>query len=486
MFKRSVEAPEPASDQSAVAVSAGRAAERHTWRNVRLIVGREYQNQVSKRSFRTSSIVLVVLVAAAAFIPTIVQYISLRTATQTHIVVVNNAGVDEATLNSNLNTVLNGTDPTSPAAYAITLQPQDSLSSLQDQVKNGKLDILLVLDRGANGALQLTYYSNASADHDADLQTIQTFAQLLTFLDTAQRLGLTPPQVQSLMAPPSLTVVRTQTQPERPTEERAAGYVLAFAGPILMVLALALYANSVAAGVAEEKTSRVMEILVNVATPFQLLIGKIVGIGAACLTQMVVVVAVGIGALLLQTPLQAALFGTSGSGLMTYLTAISVPFYLFFLIYFLLDFFMYAALYAGLGAMVKRQDEVQSAVTVPQLLVQIGFYIVYLGVGFPDSTGVRVLSYIPIFTPTLMLDRLALGTVGWWEPIVTIGIMLVTILVCISIAARLYRYGVLMYGQRPGLRQLVRNWCEQNKRCWLNVRSLVFTRRIPEHEKPER
>ena len=111
---------------------------------------------------------------------------------------------------------------------------------------------------------------------------------------------------------------------------------------------------------------------------------------------------------------------------------------------------MYAALYAGLGAMVKRQDEVQSAVMVPQLLVR-GIFEHLPRAENPDSPAVRVFSYIPIFTPTLMLDRLALGTSPGGRLVLTIGMMLVTIFVCIWIAARLYRYGVLMYGQRPGL-----------------------------------
>ena len=89
----------------------------------------------------------------------------------------------------------------------------------------------------------------------------------------------------------------------------------------------------VATGVAEEKSSRMMEILVTAATPFQLMAGKIVGIGAACLTQMGSVVVVGIGALLLQTPLQTALFGANAGGFTQYLTGVSVPFYLLFLVY---------------------------------------------------------------------------------------------------------------------------------------------------------
>jgi ABC-2 type transport system permease protein len=442
---------------SSTAVSSQGAAARHTWRNIRLIVGREYASHVTQRGFIITSIILVVLVAAAAFVPTITQYIAARSNAQTRVVVVNNAGaiagLNEATLASTIGTELNGTNTSGTPPYAVSIQPQADLGSLQNEVKNGKLGILLVIERAANGDLHFTYYTNAGIN-DSNLPRVQALAQQLTFLDTAQRLGLTSSQTQSLFAPSSLTVVNSQVT--RPTSQLIAGYVLAFGGSVLIYASGAVYAGFVAAGVVEEKSSRVMELLLNATTPFQLMVGKIVGIGAVCLTQMGAMVIIGIGALLLQTPIQAALFGANAGNFISYLTGVSVPFYLFFLVYFLLDFFLYATISAGLGAMVKRQDEVQSVSVIPNLLIMSSFLVMYLGAFLPNATVVRILSYIPIFSPILMLVRLALGTVAWWEFVLTIGLMLVTILVLMVFAARLYRYGVLMYGQKPGLGQMVK------------------------------
>jgi ABC-2 type transport system permease protein len=126
------------------------------------------------------------------------------------------------------------------------------------------------------------------------------------------------------------------------------------------------------------------------------------------------------------------------------------------LIYILLAFFLYATLYAGFGVLVKRQDEVQNATMLPGVLVLIGWLLFYLGASTPNAAWTKVLSYLPFWTPTLMLVRLALGTVAWWEVVVTIALLLVAILACTWFAARLYRLGVLMYGQRPGLGQLLK------------------------------
>jgi ABC-2 type transport system permease protein len=454
-------------EQRAVAVTSGGAATIHTWRNLRLIVGREYKNRVTQRSYIISTIVILVLVVIAAFIPTIIQLIASKSNAQTKIVVVNNAGpiaglnndalaqTIGATLNGTANQTT-GTNASGKAPFAIAVQTTNSLNSLQNQVKNGGLNILLVLDRSASQNLQFTYYTNTSGINDSNLSQIQSLAQQLSFLDTAHRLGLTPAQTGSLFAQPGFTVVNTGQGQNRPQGEIVTGYILAYAGNILIYIAVVLYGMGVAMGVAEEKGSRIMEILVNAATPFQLMAGKIIGIGAAGLTQMACVVAVGIGALLLQNPLQTALFGANNGGFTLNITSISITFLLLLLIYFLLGFLLYATLYAALGALVKRQDEVQNAVAPLTFLLVFGYVVSFFGVYTPDATWMKVISYVPFWTPTTMLVRIAVSQVAAWEIAMTIALMIVAIFVCTLISARIYRFGVLMYGQRPGLRQLAK------------------------------
>lgn len=452
----------PEQGQEAVVVSAGGAAAQNNLRNIGLIIGREYKNLVTQRSFRITSIIFLILVVIGAFVPTIAQFFISRSNTQTSVVIVNDAGtiagLDDTALASTVGTALNGTNAAGQQpSYAITFSPSSALSSLENQVKNGGLNVLLVLDRTPAQDLRFTYYTNVNPANDGNVQTIQTLAEQLNVLDTAHRLGLTSAQTQRLFAPADFTEVTTQqNQHTRPASEIATGYILAFAGGLLIYISIILYGTNVAMGVGEEKGSRVMEILVNAATPLQLMVGKIIGIGAGSLTQMACLVAVGIGVLLLQAPLQAAIFGSHAASFLPNLTSSSISFLLLLLIYFVLGFLLYATLYAGFSALVKRQEEVQSAVTLPMLLAVSAWIMVYVGVGFPDAPWLKVLSYVPFWTPTLMLVRIALGTVAWWEILLTIAITLVAIFACAWFAARLYRVGVLMYGQRPGLRQIMR------------------------------
>ena len=450
-------------EQRAIEVSSGSAAAQHNLRNIGLIIGREYKNRVTQRSFIITGVILLVIVFLAAFIPTVIQLVSSgsNSSGQTSIAVVNEAGSiagwNEAELTADITTALSGTSTGSSAPYVLSSQPQTSLNSLQSQVKNGKLGILLVLARVTDQNLRFTYYTTNSSTNDPNLSAIQGLTLQLTFFDTAHRLGLTSSQTQRLAASPDLVVVQTKpSQATRPESEIATGYVLAYVGVILIYASIGLYGGSVAAGVAEEKSSRMMEILLNAATPFQLLAGKIVGIGAACLTQTGCMVLAGIVGLLLQTPLQAALFGVHAGGFSQYLTGVSIPFYLLFLLYVLLAFFLYATLYAGLASLVKRQEEVQNAIILPVLLLISGYVLFFFTVSSPDAPVTKVLSYIPFWTPMWMLMRLAVGTVAWWEIVVTTALLLVTILACTWFAARLYRYGVLMYGQKPSLGRVMK------------------------------
>jgi|SRR5579875_19161 ABC-2 type transport system permease protein len=454
----------PEQGHASVAVSSSGAASLYNWRNIRLIIGREYRHRITQRSFIITSLLLLIIVFVAAFIPTIMQFvqrISTSPGSQTQIIVVNKAGMiagmKQAMLISDINSELNGTNTGSNAPYAINSGQPASLDNLQSEVKHGQLDILLVFTRSPQGNLQFLYYTDTDPNNDPNLSNIQTLTQQLNFLDVAHRQGLTPAQIHDLVAAPSLvTVYSQQGQSARSTNQIVAGYILAFVGPLLIYVCISQYINIVAAGVAEEKSNRIMEILVNAATPFQLLVGKIVGIGAACLTQMASLVVVGVGALLLQAPLQAALFGANAGGFGQYLTDISIPYYFLFLIYILLAFFLYATLAAGLSAMVRRQDEVQNAIVFPVMLVITGWILVVFSLSSPNATWVKALSYVPLWTPMLMLVRVALGAVAWWELVVSITFLLVAVLACTWLAARLYRVGILMYGQRPGLRQVMK------------------------------
>jgi ABC-2 type transport system permease protein len=455
----------PATEQvtNAVSASLARSGNQNNLRNIGLIIEREFKNRVTQRSFKISTAVILILIIIGSFVPTIVAYISSVSNSQTKVVVVNNAGtiagMNNVALQKYINATLNGSTPgqstSTKPAYSINTVTTDATSNLQKQVKDGSTGVLLVLERTPGQDVQYTYYTNANPVSDSNVSNVQGVATQLAILDRASRLGLTPDQTSKLFAQPQFSVVNVgQSQNNRSTSDIVAGYILAYAGIILIFMSVYLYGVTVANGVAEEKGSRIMEILVNAATPFQLMTGKIVGIGAAGLAQMTAFVVVGISALLLQNPIKAALIGNNSGALNLNITGSSITLLLLLLVYFILGFLLYATLFAAMGALVKRQDEVQNAIQPLTWLFMIGYIVSFFGIYNPDATWVKVISYIPFWTPTTMLMRIGVGSATWWEILLTIVIMIVSIFVCAIFAARIYRFGVLMYGQKPSMRQL--------------------------------
>jgi ABC-2 type transport system permease protein len=222
-----------------------------------------------------------------------------------------------------------------------------------------------------------------------------------------------------------------------------------------------MYGNWIAMSVVEEKSSRVMEVVLNAASPFQLLTGKVLGVGAVAFVQYAAVVVAGGAALLVQGPIADAILGSAG-------TATALPegltlgLLLMFGVYGVLGFLMYAALYAAAGSLVSRQEDVNAAV-MPMTLVSTGGYLIgtYAAMGLLDiqSSWVTVLSQVPFVSPFMMIGRVAAGAAEPWEIILSVALLIASILGAIWLAARIYRAGVLLYGQRPGVRaiwQLVR------------------------------
>ena len=467
MLKNTLVSPEqkaPQEETGPIAVGVSQAAQQLTPRNIGLIIAYEYKKRLSQRSSKISTIVILILIMLGSFVPTIVAYVGSIVNTQKNVVVVNIAGpiagMNNDALLTYIDTTLNGTtqgqNASGKPAFSITMGSADTSGSLQKQVKDGAVNSLLVLERAPNQDVQFTYTTNANPIGDSNVTKVQGLAGQLSLLDKASRLGLTPDQTSTLFNQPQFTVVNLGAPNDRSTSDIVAGYVIAYVGIMLIFMSIYLYGYGVAMGVAEEKGSRIMEILVNAATPFQLMAGKILGIGAAGLTQMTAFVAVGIGALLLQTPIEDALLGSTTGGLNLDITSSSITLLLLLLVYFILGFLLYASLFAAMGALVKRQEEVQNAVLLPMWLFLIGYLISFFGMSNPNAMWVKVVSFIPFWTPTTMLMRIAIGSVTWWEIALSIVLMIVAVFICTVISARIYRFGVLMYGQKPSMRQLMK------------------------------
>ena len=227
------------------------------------------------------------------------------------------------------------------------------------------------------------------------------------------------------------------------------GYVVMF----LLYLAISLYAVSVLRSIAQEKTTRVVELMVAATSPRSLMAGKILGVGAVGLLQMFVWVGMAGMTLAYRMQLLAAIdVHSSGFSLPPLaLGEISV-----IILYFICGYFFYAALAAALGAMVSSEQESQSAQTPLMLILASSTTCISMVAGSPRSGASQVVTMLPFASPVLMPMRYLLGGASVGQVVLSLAILVVSTALVTVLAARIYRVGILMYGKRPSLRELLR------------------------------
>ncbi|MGI8687407.1 MAG: ABC transporter permease [Thermomicrobiales bacterium] len=424
-----------------------------SWEKIGLIVRREYRARVRQRSFVIITTLMAVVFVLLACAPTIVQAIRSGKASTTMIAV---EDVAEPTLTQNEIAQLDQrlrADGTSGDAITLTAA-SGPIDGLRGQVNAGTYHGLLVLSHNSAGILTFEYLTK-SGTRDATATRIQQAASFLSVQDRLTHLGVDPSLQAEVFAPPAFSVSATNPKASTDTQsetQQNTNRGLAYILDILLYTTIIVYGMWIAGGVVEEKSNRIMEIMINAATPTQLMAGKILGIGAAALTQYLCITIPGAIALALQGRIAQALLGTRTGTTALDLTGLSVTAVIAFLGFFILGFLLYAALYAGAGSLVSRQEDVQQ-IAAPMQMAMIGsFFAALFALGKPDATVARVLAFIPFCSPLVMLTRILVGHPAPWEVALSVTILIASIAAFVVLAARIYRIGVLLYGTRPSLR----------------------------------
>jgi ABC-2 type transport system permease protein len=197
-----------------------------------------------------------------------------------------------------------------------------------------------------------------------------------------------------------------------------------------------------------------MELLISAASPTQLVLGKVVGIGIAGLVQYLAILVPAILALVLQDPV-ARVVGLSG-GVGSPLAGIEPSLFVAYGAFFVLGFTLYALIYAAAGSLVSRVEDLQ-VIALPTSLISIaGYLMAVLALTGGFSSTLRVASLVPFWSPFVMFTRLTVGRVEPWELVLAYGLLLLAIGLVAALAIRVYTAGVILYGQRPGPGRLLR------------------------------
>ncbi len=428
---------------------------------IRLIVRREWLTRLRQRSFQITTIVQVLFVVVAGCLPAVISRFAGDDGPSTSTVLI----VDDADagIASRLEPYL--ASATGDSSDTIALLPYaGTAEEARAAVDNGDADATLLVSRDPSGELVFEYV-NESGETDATAQLIYAGVASITIEDRLSASGVDQAEFQAAMAPPSFTIDATSTETADEDDGiNGAKIALAYFFTILMFMAIMLYGTWVAQGVVEEKSSRIMEIMVNAATPRDLLAGKVIGIGAAGLTQLLPMLLAGGIVFGLQKTIAKAIGADTDALPDIDFGAVSVSAVGWFLVYFLLGFTLYAALYAALGSLVSRQEEVNQAVSPMMTVMMLGYFSAFFTMWAPDALYSRLLSIFPLTAPFVMISRVIVGDPPAWELALSVLLLAISVVVAILFAARVYRIGVLWYGQKPSWKAIFSRGLEQAAR----------------------
>jgi len=402
--------------------------------NVWLIAKREYLERIRTKSFLIATIVIPLIMGVLVFGS---SHFLAHTKSESHIAVV----TSDATFASDLKHNLESSK--SSQMKVDTFAPSDALRqqlNVQIKQKDGTLAGYLWVTPSTTPGGQPNYaYVARSAGDIATKSVLEDAIQTVTTRERLLAHNLTPSDIDSLT-----TSIKLDTSASGNTQ---AAFFTAYLLFFLMYMVIMLYGMNTARSIIEEKTSRVFEVLLATIKPDELLAGKILGVGSVGLTQ--------IGVWMLVT------FIIANSSISSMLTGaghapVSIQQIVFFVLYFVFGFLIYSSIAAALGAMTNSEQELQQLNMLLAIPLIFCFAMLAVIIPAPDSTTARVVSLIPFCSPLLMNFRISLTHVAPWEIWLSFGLMSLTIVTILWFSSRIYRIGILMYGKKPNLPEILR------------------------------
>jgi ABC-2 type transport system permease protein len=407
-------------------------------RNVWLIAKREYLERVRTKSFAIMTVVIPLVMLAGVF------GFSLATRGQTsNVQIAIVAPESEAQFAGELQTELEQSQHGRMGVNLISPPAAGTQAELDEDLKQKDLDGYLWIRPVQNGGRPRFIYTPKS---QGDAATKSAITQAIRTVFTREGLihsGMSAAEAAALLQPVNLDSSQARHN-DRIDGAKASTSALFF----LMYFVILLYGMNVARSIIEEKTSRVFEVMLATVRPEEMLAGKVVGVGSVGLTQVAIWLVAAV--VMTATPLVSRFTGMSVH------VSLGPAQIIFFVVFFLLGFLLYSSIAASLGAMTNSEQELQQLnmfMVMPLAACNILFFFVYSN---PDGLLPRIFSLVPFTSPLIMYMRISLKMPPLYEVAASIALLLASIYAILWVAARIYRVGILMYGKKPSLGEILR------------------------------
>lgn len=414
-----------------------------TW----LVIKREYLTRVKKRTFIISTILFPLLYLALIFGT---SYIAAKSSKNLHVAIIDSSGYFNKALihESNLQ------DSSSRLAY-ITSNPDSVIKNYKDMGYDGY--IVIPPTEWEKGMDNLALKSNKTHGMGPVMQVQGKLNRVWSKIKS-EKLGLDENKRTILDKKIS---IQAQNETDKNSNAQVAS-VIGYVSGFLIYFILLIYGAQVMMGVMEEKTNRIAEVMVSSIRPFQLMLGKIVGISMVALTQFILWIAFifiiyNVTASTSNSDMMSGVIG----GVQKTFSSINLPLIIFcFAFYLLGGFFFYSSLYAAIGSAVNEDMREAQSLSFPVTMLVI-FSIALMTAAIADPTGKLAFwaSIIPISSPIVMMARIPFGvpgTVPWWELGLSMALLIGGFIFTTWFAGKIYRTGILMYGKKPSWKEMMK------------------------------
>ena len=430
-----------------------------------IIAGREFNERVRKKSFIITTILMPIAFVAIMFVPALMM--NIQSDDTREIVVVDQSG-----------TIAEGLQNTNNLSFTPSDKSVEELTAEQQDI----FGILIIgKDVATNPSnVQLLTYESSTINIESEITE-----QIREIIESEKLKAYNIEDIDSILeaiqTPISLKVKQLGESGETKESSSMLNIALAYIFGFLIYMFVFLYGNMVMQGVIEEKSNKVMEVMVSSVKPFELMMGKILGIASVAVTQFVIWVVFilvvggaamsifGVGDMMAAASASAAMdpaamMGTQMPSLddetLSILRTVTDPAYLLrilggFLVYFVGGYLLYAAMFAAVGSAVdneKDTNNLQLPITIPLILA---IFVMMSAMQDPHGPLAFWFSMIPFTSPVVMMVRLPYGVPGW-ELALSIGLLFVTFIAMVYLAGKIYRVGVFMYGKKPTFAELAK------------------------------
>ncbi len=423
------------------------------------VIKREYLKRVGTWAFVISTVLGPVLMIGLPLVPILLSTIDLRETTR--LAVVDQSGkmyerVREAIIKREGMTEQAGSldeSVTYEIEQATVSGPLEEIKAqLSERVRNEQLDGFIVIPPDVLKSGKVEYYGRNVEDFASNLQLDEYLTRALVDQRMAEA-NIDSGLVRQLTEEVSTRRIKISEQGEEP--DSGGRFFIVIGLGLLLLITLLSYGGMILSAVIEEKEMRIVEVLFSSINSFPLMIGKLVGVSLVAFTQyaiwtvvVFVLAFLGSGAL-------------STLGPEFNLPRIPVSFVIYFILFFLVGYYVYATVYALIGAISNSQEEAQTFSLPATAPLIISFSIIVPVIRNPNSSFSFWASLFPFFSPITMPVRIITQTPPLWQIALSLFIGVVTIIMLIWIAARVYRIGMLMYGKRVSIPEILR-WVRQS------------------------